>query len=124
MKKALIITLATIILAGASYYAFLYYATYSEGVRAGELIKVNNKGVIFKTWEVEIRSQGVSSTQVFTFSALGNDKNLIDSLETLQNQYVKVTYIERYRTFPWWGDTKYFITNVKSEKPPFKNKKE
>jgi hypothetical protein len=40
----------------------------------------------------------------------------------MQGQYVKVTYIERYKTFPWWGDTKYFVTEVQKEKSPHLNR--
>ncbi|MEC7262455.1 MAG: 6-phosphogluconate dehydrogenase, partial [Bacteroidota bacterium] len=37
-------------------------------------------------------------------------------------QYIKVTYKERYATFFWLGDTKYFITEVEVEKSPlFRN---
>jgi hypothetical protein len=43
----------------------LYTATYSEGVRSGELIKVSHK-VAFKTWEGEI-SQGISGAQILLF---------------------------------------------------------
>jgi hypothetical protein len=96
-------------------------ASYSEGVRSGELIKISNKGVLFKTWEGEI-SQGISGAQIFQFSVLDQDKEVIDELRKFQGQYVKVEYVERYRTFPWWGDTKYFIKNVKQEQSPFKIK--
>jgi hypothetical protein len=46
-----------------SYFTFVYHATYSEGVRSGQLIKFSHKGV-FKTWEGEI-SQGMSGSQIF-----------------------------------------------------------
>ena len=59
MKKALFIGVTIIILAFASYFAFVYYVPYSEGVRSGELIKISHKGVVFKTWEGEL-SQGIS----------------------------------------------------------------
>jgi hypothetical protein len=34
----------------------------------------------------------------------------------MEGQYVKLSYIERYKTFPWWGDTNIFITAVKKKK--------
>jgi len=118
MKKVLLISAAVALVALLSYFTFVYYATYSEGVRAGELIKVSNKGVLFKTYEGEI-SQGISGAQIFSFSVLDSDSKVIADLETMQGQYVKVTYIERYRTFPWWGDSHYFVTKVEKEKSPF-----
>ena len=118
MRKFIMITLGLVVLAAVAYFAFVYSVTYSEGVRAGELIKVSNKGVVFKTWEGEL-SQGISGAQIFSFSVLDKDAEVIQELQTLQGQYVKVNYVERYRTFPWWGDSRYFVTHVEKEKSPF-----
>lgn len=104
----------------AIYFVFLYNATYSEGLRSGELIKFSNKGVVFKTWEGEL-SQGLSGNKIFSFSVLDNDTQVIEDLKNLQGQYVKATYVERYRTFPWWGETRYFVTKVEKEKSPIFN---
>jgi hypothetical protein len=93
------------------YFLSIYYITYSEGYRAGELVKFSHKGVIFKTWEGEI-SQGVSESQIFKFSVEDNEKEVIKLLQDLQGKDVKLTYKERFSTFSWLGDTKYFITNV------------
>lgn len=121
MKKFLGILTAVIVLSIISYFTFLYYATYSEGVRSGELIKFSHKGMVFKTWEGEI-SQGISGAQIFSFSVLDKDKKVIADLQEMEGQYVKVSYIERYKTFPWWGDTKYYIIEVKKDDSPFKVK--
>ncbi|OAB28849.1 hypothetical protein SAMN05444395_102442 [Flavobacterium fryxellicola] len=121
MRKFLMITTAILLLFIVGYFTFLYNATYSEGVRSGELIKVSNKGVAFKTWEGEI-SQGISGAQIFSFSVLDSEEKVILDLQEMEGQYVQVTYVERYRTFPWWGDTRYFITDVKKVNSPFKIK--
>lgn len=118
MKKAIGYFALVMIIGTASYFTFIYFITYSEGVRAGELIKFSNKGVLCKTWEGEM-SQGISGAQIFSFSVLDSDKKVIEDLKTYQGRYVKVTYVERYKTFPWWGDTKYFVTAVEQEKSPF-----
>ncbi|RTY87263.1 6-phosphogluconate dehydrogenase [Flavobacterium sp. GT3R68] len=120
MRKLLIIIPVALLLLLLCYYAFLYYVPYSEGVRSGELIKISNKGMVYKTWEGEV-SQGISGAQIFAFSVLDKDKKVIEDLKNFQGQYVKVTYIERYRTFSWWGDTKYFVTNVEKEQSPHFN---
>lgn len=121
MKRILGIILGITALVLISYFAFLYYVPYSEGFRSGELIKLSNKGIALKTWEGEL-SQGISGAQIFSLSVLDKDKKVINDLKELQGQYVKVTYVERYKTFPWWGDTKYFITDVKKEVSPFNQK--
>ncbi|WP_438967117.1 6-phosphogluconate dehydrogenase [Flavobacterium sp.] len=119
-KKIIIYSLLFMTLFIAGYFTFIYYVPYSEGVRSGELIKISHKGYVVKTWEGEI-SQGISGAQIFQFSVLDNNPEAIEKLKELQGQYVKVDYVERYKTFFWWGDTRYFITNVYPEKSPHFN---
>lgn len=121
LRKIIIYIFVSIAIFATAYFSFVYYATYSEGVRSGELIKISSKGVLFKTWEGEI-SQGISGAQIFKFSVLDKDEKIIEQLKGFQGKYVKVTYVERYRTFPWWGDTNYFITEVQQDQSPFKMK--
>ncbi len=117
MRKAIFITISVILLAFVAYFAFIYYVPFSEGYRSGELIKFSRKGVLVKTWEGEI-SQGISGAQIFKFSVQDNKSEVIQKLKEYQGHYVKVTYKERYATFFWLGDTKYFITEVEEEKSP------
>jgi hypothetical protein len=79
-----------------------------KGVRSGQLIKFSQRSR-FKTWEGEI-SQGMSGSQIFSFS-VDKDKQVITDLQE-KGRYVKLS-IERYKTFPWWGDTKYFVIGVR-----------
>ena len=121
MKKVLgIIILGALLVLGA-YYAFIYFIPYSEGVRTGELIKISRKGVLAKTWEGEI-SQGISGAQIFAFSVLDKDQEVIEKLKEYQGEYVRLTYVERYATFFWLGDTRYFIVDVEQDTSPhFRN---
>lgn len=122
MKKILLIIIAAIVLLFAIWYASVYYATYSEGVRSGELIKFSNKGVLFKTWEGEI-SQGISGAQIFRFSVEDKDEEVIKKLEEYQGRYVKLKYKERFAKVSWLGDSKYFVIDVEEEESPhFRNK--
>lgn len=117
MKKPLFISLGLIAAVFAVIYAFIYFVTFSDGIRSGELIKISHKGVLVKTWEGEI-SQGISGAQIFAFSVLDKDEEVIEKLQEYQGQYVKLHYVERYATFFWLGDTKYFITQVEKEESP------
>lgn len=120
MKKTLFYILGGIFILWLLYYAFIYFVPYSEGTRSGELIKFSRKGVISKTWEGEI-SQGISGAQIFQFSVLDKNDEVIAQLQEYEGNYVKLTYIERFGTFFFWGDTKYFITEVElSESPHFR----
>ena len=121
MKKVLFIFLLTLAVIATAYYAVLYYVPYSEGTRTGELIKFSSKGILVKTWEGEI-SQGISGAQIFPFSVMGSKEKVIEQLQEYQGNYVKLTYVERFGTFFFWGDTKYFITKVEKEQSPHFNR--
>ncbi len=116
MKKFLTISAIAVLLALISYFAFIYYVTYSEGYRAGELVKISKRGLIFKTWEGRL-SQGVSDAQQFDFSVLKKDTEVIEKLKEFQGFHVKLTYIERFGTFVWMGDTKYYVIDVEKTNP-------
>ena len=100
-----------ILLVIIAVFCFFYFAHYSEGVRAGELVKFSHKGYFIKTWEGEI-SQGISEAQTFVFSVENNEKQVIEDLNNFQGKMVKLHYFERFKTLFWIGDTKYFITKV------------
>ncbi|MCG2417846.1 6-phosphogluconate dehydrogenase [Aequorivita sp. F47161] len=117
MKKILFIILGSILALYLLYFAFVYFVPYSEGTRAGELIKFSHRGVVIKTWEGEI-SQGISGAQIFSFSVLDKNEEVIEKLKEYQGNYVKVTYIERFASFAIWGETNYFITDVELESSP------
>jgi hypothetical protein len=114
MKKFFGLVALVIILLSVLYYVFIYYASFSEGYRAGELVKFSHKGVVFKTWEGEL-SFGVSEAQRFEFSVEKKQKEIIDQLIDLQGKDLKLTYKERFGTFPWLGDTKYFVIAVEEQ---------
>jgi uncharacterized protein YxeA len=122
MKKTLFGILGVIVLLFIAWFAFIYFVSYSEGTRSGELIKFSRKGVISKTWEGEI-SQGISGAQIFQFSVLDNNQEAIEALQENEGNYVRLKYVERYATFFFWGDTKYFITEVEeAESPHFRDR--
>jgi uncharacterized protein YxeA len=111
MKKILGVITATIIIMVVLWYSFLYAVDYSDGYRSGELIKISHKGMIVKTWEGEM-SQGMSGAQIFSFSVMDKDVKVIQQLKDYQGSYVKLKYEEKFSTFFFWGDTKYFVTEV------------
>lgn len=120
MKRFLTYTGVSLLIVFIAYFLFVYFVTFSEGYRAGELIKISKRGVVFKTWEGRL-SQGVSEEQQFNFSVQKVDKEVLEKLKEYQGERVKVTYIERFGTFAWLGDTKYFVKDVvlleKDQKP-------
>ncbi|MEL7221721.1 MAG: hypothetical protein AAGJ93_10405 [Bacteroidota bacterium] len=90
--------------------------TYSEGTRAGDLIKISTKGVVFKTHEGQLNLGGFESSNdgvvgnIWNFSTTNND--VFDRLQELEGKKVKLHYRQRYKPMPWQGKTEYFIDEV------------
>ncbi|WP_067148520.1 6-phosphogluconate dehydrogenase [Pseudotamlana agarivorans] len=120
MIKVIFKIIIALIIVAAGYFCFIYFAHYSEGVRAGELVKFTKKGMVIKTWEGQI-SQGVSESQFFEFSVEKGEQAVIDDLNNYQGEYVKLHYFERYRNLFWLGHTKHFVTKVEKIKKHEKN---
>ena len=118
IKKYFIIGLFLIGLSGMGYYVFAGM-TYSEGTRSGVLIKISKKGVLFKTYEGELALSGVGG-YMFNPKEQGNvwafsvkDKSVYQKMDQFEGRAVALDYKETFRTFFWWGETRYFITDVK-----------
>ncbi|MFY7935802.1 MAG: 6-phosphogluconate dehydrogenase [Flavobacterium sp.] len=118
IQKILLYSILAITLATTGYITFLYYTSFSDGLRTGELTKFRHEGYFFKTWEGEL-SQGLSGSQKFEFSVLDNKPEVIEQLKNNQGKFVRIEYTERYGTFSWWGNSNYYITKVIPEKSPF-----
>lgn len=120
-KRVLRIILLFIVLIAAGIFSFYYWATYEEGVMSGKVLRVSQKGVVFKTYEGKINLEtfgalkGASPiAESFDFSIEKSDKELIDQLQqvSLSGERVNLHFKKRYAAFPWRGDTKYFATQV------------
>ena len=107
------------------FIAFAYFGIYDEGVRAGNVVRVSKKGVVFKTYEGQLNLQSFGAikgnspfVETFDFSIEKNNPEIINELEAvaLSGERVNLHYIKRYLKFPWRGETKYFITDVEREK--------
>lgn len=99
----------------------MYWGVYDEGVRAGTVLRISKKGMLFKTHEGQLNLQtfgalkGTSPImESFDFSVEGNEEQVLKDLESvaLSGERVNLHYVKRYAIFPWRGDTKYFITKV------------
>lgn len=116
------ITLATVVLAPIAIFAIwasvtLSYA-YSTGERAGFVQKLSKKGWICKTWEGELAMANLPGTmpQIFAFS-VRND-SIAGLIEGNMGKRVSLSY-EEHRGVPTrcFGETQYFVTNVKLSEP-------
>jgi len=101
--------------------AFLYFGIYDEGVRAGVVVRISKKGVMFKTYEGQLNMETFGAIkgntpfmQSFDFSVAKDRQDIVKELEavSLSGERVNLHYIKRYMAFPWRGNTKYFIEDV------------
>jgi len=118
-KKLMWILLIGAILGGIGYY-FFATATYSKGTRTGYLIKMSEKGVVFKTMEGQMNLGGISSNDdaglvgnIWDFSV--SDQYLYKKLASLEGKKVTLSYEEHFRKIFWQGDTNYFIYDVEEK---------
>jgi hypothetical protein len=88
---------------------------------AGKILRISEKGIVFKTWEGKINLEtfgalrGASPiAESFDFSVEKSNKALYHDLEqvALTGERVNLHFIKRPLTFPWRGDTRYFATRV------------
>lgn len=90
-------------------------------MRAGTVLRISRKGVVFKTYEGQLNLETFGALrganpimEAFDFSVEPGERALIEELQqvALTGERVNLHYKKRYLTFPWRGDTKYFITRV------------
>lgn len=121
VKKYLI--RGTWILAGLAllFMTYAYFGSFSEGFRAGTVVKISKKGFVFKTYEGQLNVEGIMSqdlkkgiTSLWDFSVPSGNHEALKTLEeaALEEDRVKIFYEEKIMKFPWIGDTKYFVTRV------------
>jgi hypothetical protein len=120
-KKIVRIIVILAVVVGAIVFSFLYWGVYEDGVMAGKILRISEKGVVFKTHEGKINLEtfgalkGTSPiAESFDFSVESNKTELLKELEAvaLSGERVNLYYIKRYAQFSWRGDTKYFAVRV------------
>ena len=126
VKRILKKILTFAILIAVAVLCFLYWGTYEEGVKAGKILQISEKGMMFKTFEGKINLEtfgalkGASPiAESFDFSVESDQKELIEELRqvALSGERVNLVFIKRYITVPWRGDTKYFGVRVERTSP-------
>jgi hypothetical protein len=117
MRKFLFWLIGLIIVFLAIYIFINMSYTYSEGNRAGRLIKFSHKGYVFKTYEGELNLGGINNmnggvlmNNMWLFSVA--DKSVADSLSQHEGTDVILHYKEKLSTLPWRGDSKYIVDSI------------
>ncbi len=122
MKKILIIIGVSLLLILIAVASFFYFGSYSTGIRAGVVVKLSERGFIFKTYEGQMnigtfgafKNNDNQLSTVFEFSVPRDRKDVIQALQevSLTGERVNLHYEEKYFRYLWLGDSKYLITKV------------
>ncbi len=118
MKKFFLPLIGIILVFLVIFFVARYSYTYSEGNRAGRLIKFSKQGFMFKTYEGEMNLGGVTNATnnsmmmnyMWDFSVV--NEAVADSLLRLEGRDISVHYKEKMGKLPWRGDTKYIVDKV------------
>jgi hypothetical protein len=106
---------------GIAWFAFSYWGVYERGVMAGKVLRITQKGFIFKTYEGKLNLdtfgalKGTSPiAESFDFSVESDETAVIKELEqvALSGERVNLKFVKRFAVFPWRGDTKYFVVGI------------
>lgn len=115
--KKLFIIFSVLFFVGLGLFILWSNWTYSDGTRAGDLIKISTKGYIFKTHEgqlklggIDLQNQDEGLSDTWSFSV--TDEKIYRELEKLQGKKLVLRYKQINRPLPWQGDTEYFIYKV------------
>ncbi|MCU0370409.1 MAG: hypothetical protein MUC31_03250, partial [Bacteroidales bacterium] len=99
-RNLLIIILVLVI----GIFAFTYFAVYDQGVRAGNVVRVSKKGIVFKTYEGQLNLQSFGAlkgaspfAETFDFSVEKSRPEVVRELEAvaLSGERVNLHYIKR-----------------------------
>lgn len=114
----IILVLFVLLIAGFGITYLVFNYSYSEGTRAGVLIKFAKQGFVFKTYEGELNIGGIGNipntaqmNQLWNFSV--RDQAIADTLMKLESHKVALHYSEVVNNFSWQGETKFFVDGVK-----------
>jgi len=97
--------------------------TYSEGTRAGQLIKISKKGIVFKTHEGELNLGGLRIGEqqdalegnIWSFSVIKEE--VLEEVKKYEGKRVKLAYKQRFKSLPWQAKTDYIVVGVEAIDP-------
>lgn len=115
--KKVLLAILLLAVVGAGLYVWGSNWTYSDGTRAGTLIKLSRKGVVWKTYEGQLNLGGFQEGgndgivgNIWNFSV--PKKRFYEKLREYEGQRVRLQYREVYNAMPWQGKTEYFVYDV------------
>lgn len=110
--KRWLIYLILLIVAGAGGYLLVCNYTYSKGSRIGYVMKISNKGFLFKTYEgtLNLATRNDLAVKTWDFSAV--NKRVYEQIAKSEGKRVMLLYKQKLKVMPWQGDTPYLVYEV------------
>jgi hypothetical protein len=115
----LLVALLLVVAGGFALYAWTTLSySYSSGERAGYVQKFSDKGWLCKTWEGELAMVNLPGAMPEIFRFTVRDDKVAARLNQSMGQRVALHY-EQHRGVPTscFGDTEYFVTDVRAVQP-------
>ncbi|MCK6618075.1 MAG: hypothetical protein L6Q51_10565 [Cyclobacteriaceae bacterium] len=123
VKRLLLVLLGL----GLAVMLFLYFGVFERGVMAGKVLRIAEKGVIFKTYEGQLSREAFGTlkgasplAETYDFSVESSETEVLNELQAvaLTGERVNLHFVKRYMKFPWRGDTRVFVTRVERSSQP------
>ncbi len=111
-----VIVIPILIFGGWAWFTLNY--EYSRGDRAGYVQKLSKKGWLCKTWEGELAMANLPGAMPEIFKFTVKKDSVAKLLEKNLGKQVSITY-EEHKGIPTscFGETMYYITNVRLVQP-------
>jgi len=125
LKRFFAWLVAIVVLVTILVSLFVVYANFSEGKRAGKVIKMSKKGVLIKTHEGQLNTGGFSedggdiTSSIWFFSVKPGNEEILQQIDEAidKGSRVKLYYEEKYFKLFFLGDTEYFVYKVEELTP-------
>jgi hypothetical protein len=115
ITKRILITLSLLLVL---IFAFFYWGEYENGLMAGKVLRISEKGILFKTHEGKLNLETFGALKGTSPIAESFEEEVIKQLQevSLSGERVNLYFTKRYMVFPWHGESKYFVVRVERAK--------
>jgi hypothetical protein len=116
-KRLMLFSALGLVAVAALYLLAAYSFTYSTGERAGYVQKFSKKGWLCKTWEGELAMANLPGAMPEKFEFTLHDDAVAAQINNSMGQRVTLTYEQKVGLPSCFGDTPYWVTQVRAIEP-------
>jgi hypothetical protein len=116
-KRLMLYSALAVAALAALYLLAAYQFSYSSGERAGYVQKFSKKGWLCKTWEGELAMANLPGAMPEKFAFTLHDDKLAAEINKSMGQRVTLAYEQKVGLPSCFGDTAYWVTQVRTIEP-------